>query len=106
MGVVRLIATQRVPPGKGAFVKAGGRGLAVFHLTDPPRFAVIDNTCPHAGGDLSIGEVTGGTVSCPWHHWQFDLATGVSTHSDKARVNCYPTEVRGGYVYADLDAPL
>ena len=102
MASVRLIETDRCPPGKGVFVSAGGRELAVFHLTDPQRFAVIDNSCPHASGNLSGGEVTSGVVSCPSHQWKFDLRTGVCPHSPLARVQCYPAEVRGGSIWVNL----
>jgi nitrite reductase/ring-hydroxylating ferredoxin subunit len=102
MASVRLIETDRCPPGKGVFVSAGGRELAVFHLTDPQRFAVIDNSCPHASGNLAGGELAGCIVSCPWHHWEFDVTTGRCTHSEAAKVNSYPVEIRDRHIYADL----
>ncbi|HUU83276.1 MAG TPA: Rieske 2Fe-2S domain-containing protein [Phycisphaerae bacterium] len=104
MAAVRLIEADRCPPGRGTFVEAAGRKLAVFHLTDPPGFAVIDNFCPHADGNLFAGELVGRIVTCPSHGWQFNVITGVSNHSEAARVNSYPVEVRNGVIYADLDA--
>ncbi len=80
------------------------RELAVFRLENPPRVVVIDNSCPHAGGNLSGGSVTGNIVQCPWHHWEFDLERGVCTHSDLARVRRYPAQVRDGVIWADVDA--
>ncbi len=86
----------------GTFVTVAGRELAVFVLDQPSQVVAIDNRCPHAGGNLSGGEVKGHIVQCPWHHWEFDLGTGVCTHSDLARVRCYPAEVRDGMVFVDL----
>ena len=76
----------------------------MFLLGDPPRVEVIDNRCPHAGGNLSGGEVENGIVTCSWHHWAFELSTGVCTHSERAFVRRYPAEIRDDLVWADLPA--
>jgi len=97
-----LIACEKVAPGAAVFVEHDGRELAVYHLTDPDRFVVSNNACPHANGNLSGGEIHGHTVTCPWHHWMFDLTTGLCVHSPKACVRVYPSVVRDGMVVADL----
>ncbi len=102
----RLIPVAQCPPGQGRFVEADGRRLAVFHLVDPDRFAVIDNDCPHAGGPLHTGELTGCTVVCPMHHLEFDVTTGRGPPREGARVNSYPVLLKDGFVYADLGRPL
>lgn len=106
MAFEQLIPLDRCRAGGGTFVEHRGRELAVFCTTDPPSVHVTDNSCPHASGNLSGGEVTGGTVSCPWHHWTFDLRSGRCTHSAQARVPVYPAEVRDGWVWVDMDAPI
>ncbi len=40
--------------------------------------ALIDGICPHAGGDLGKGSVSGNRIKCPTHNYLFDLQTGVS----------------------------
>ena len=100
----QLIAIDRCQEGAGTFVAHNGLELAVFVLVDPPRVIVTDNACPHASGNLSGGTIEGETVACPWHHWTFDLNTGVCTHSDLARVRRYPAETRDGHVWFDSDA--
>jgi nitrite reductase/ring-hydroxylating ferredoxin subunit len=104
VGFTRLVAVDQCREGAGAFVEHHGRELAVFLLGDSGGVVVMDNACPHASGNLSGGEVVGNTVSCPWHHWEFDLATGVCTHSPLARVRRYPAEIRAGAVWADFGA--
>lgn len=98
----RLLAVEECPAGRTRFVAVGGRELAVFHLADPDRFVVTNNSCPHAGGNLSAGTVDHGVVTCPWHHWAFDLATGECTTSERVCVRTYACEVRGGALYARL----
>ena len=76
--------------------------MAVFRLADPERIVVVDNACPHAGGNLAGGAVEGRIVTCPWHHWEFDLDRGVCIHSARARLRRYRAEVRDGIIWAEL----
>jgi nitrite reductase/ring-hydroxylating ferredoxin subunit len=42
-------------------------------------------------------------VQCPWHGWEFDLATGVALYGiTVGRIRTYPVEVRGGVVYVTM----
>ncbi len=102
MAFEKLIDVERCQPDKGTFVACNGVELAVFVLDDASRAVVLDNSCPHASGNLSGGEVRDGVVLCPWHQWEFDLGTGVCTHSDRAVVKTYPAEIRDNEVWADL----
>jgi nitrite reductase/ring-hydroxylating ferredoxin subunit len=81
---------------------------AALGVAPDEKIIVTDNACPHAGGNLSGGEVVGNTVSCRWHHWTFDLETGDCTDSPRARayLRRYPAEIRSGVVWADIDNPL
>ncbi len=100
--MIELIELDRCRRDGGTYVECGGRALAVFRWGDPERIAVLDDTCPHAGGSLSGSEVEGGFVTCRWHQWKFDLETGVSTHSVVACVQRYRIEVRDGMIWVDL----
>lgn len=102
MAWMPLILLDRCRVGTGTFVAVGERELAVFRFTEPDRVMVTDNACPHAGGNLSAGEVSGGVVTCPWHQWPFDLATGICTQSGDARVRTYRTEIRAGEIWIEL----
>ncbi len=102
MAFREIIELSRCELNQGTFVEIDGLGLAVFRFDKPQRVVVIDNDCPHAGGNLSGGSVEDGMVTCRWHQWQFSLETGVCVHSDKARVRRYPAEIRDGIVWADL----
>lgn len=60
----------------GAMKKAavGNREILVAKVGD--SYYAADNRCPHMGGDLSSGTLTGTIVTCPLHHSQFDLRSG------------------------------
>jgi len=104
MAFVKLIELNRCRRGKGTFVACGDRELAVFLLGSDEQVVVIDNACPHSSGNLAEGEVLGTVVTCPWHQWGFDLATGFCVHSDLARVRRYAVEVRHACVFVDADS--
>ncbi len=39
-------------------------------------YYAVDNRCPHRGGNLSQGKLSGTIVTCPLHGSQFDLQDG------------------------------
>lgn len=94
----RLIAVDDLSPGRVRFITTGEHELAVFRLSDPDRFVVTQNSCPHAGGNLAAGELRGSVVTCPWHQWEFDLDSGQCTLSDSVRLHRYDTRVDDGWL--------
>ena len=62
----------------------------------------LDNVCPHRGGPLAEGTIEHGKIVCPWHQWEFDLATGEASHSAAAKATCYPLRVQGDDVLVEL----
>ena len=79
-------------PGDRRIITVGGRSIGVFRIAD--RFYGIRNRCPHQGGPLCQGriapwalsdgpgefgmEAEASLLACPWHGWEYDLATGQS----------------------------
>jgi nitrite reductase/ring-hydroxylating ferredoxin subunit len=81
-------------PGDRRIIEVGRRSIGVFRVGE--RFYAINNRCPHQGGPLCLGRVAPWVVSegpgdlrmddeeraallaCPWHGWEYDLATGQS----------------------------
>jgi nitrite reductase/ring-hydroxylating ferredoxin subunit len=55
-------------------VAAAGRIIALFNVGG--TFLALDGVCPHQGGPLGKGTLSGHIVTCPWHGWQFDVRTG------------------------------
>lgn len=60
----------------------------------------IDDRCPHQGYPLSQGRVQDGVLTCAWHNWKFELATGACTFGGEP-VKRYPTRIEGGRVHLD-----
>lgn len=96
------------PEGEQRLVEVAGRSIGVFNVRG--RLFALRNRCPHQGGPLCSGRVftrlesdrpgqyryADGEflVECPWHGWEFDLATGQSWFDPaRTRVRPYPLTV-------------
>lgn len=101
---VRWIAVanvESVPPREGRAVTLQGEEIAIFHVEN--RYLAIANKCPHKGGPLCDGIVSGTTVVCPLHGRRFDLETGMAVRaSEPACVATFPTRVENGIVLVNL----
>jgi nitrite reductase (NADH) small subunit len=100
---VRITRCENIPPREGRAVSIGGREIAVFNLGD--RFLATDNRCPHQGGPLCDGIVTGTSVVCPLHAWKVSLASGIVERPALAKDHCvatYPARVEDGIVVVGL----
>jgi len=88
--------------GRARVVRAGGRDIALVRAGG--RFVALSNTCRHRGGPVGEGEVDAGagTVTCPWHGWEYELATGKATLNPAARLETYTVEVVGDEVRVTL----
>ncbi len=100
-----------IAPGERRLVEVGGRRIVVFNLGGE-FFALLDR-CPHQGGSLCAGVVTGHVessapgeyvygrrgemVRCPWHAWEFDIRTGKSWFDPRrTKVRRFPAAVESG----------
>lgn len=104
---------EELPPGTVKIVPVGKFGIGVFNVDG--RYYGLLNYCPHRGGPLCLGRVTGlveaGTapyeitwsragqfVRCPWHGIEFEIATGRSIALPAMAVRSYPVKVKDGFV--------
>ena len=88
---VSLCDLDDLEEGRGKYVEIGGFHLAVF--IDRGNVFVTDNTCPHAGGNLSGGTVEDGCVVCPWHFWAFRLDNGQLRDAPGVAITTYKIRV-------------
>lgn len=111
-----VAAVGEIPPGGRKLVEVAGRRVVVFNLGG--EFFALADRCPHQGGSLAAGCVTGHVSSpapgeyrygrrgemirCPWHYWEFDIRTGHSRF-DPRRVKArrYEARVESGATLQD-----
>jgi nitrite reductase (NADH) small subunit len=95
---IRVTEVANIPEREGRSVVIGGRDIAIFNLGD--RILATDNRCPHEGGPLCDGIVTGNSVVCPLHAWKVSLVNGgVQRPGGSERcVRTYPARVDEGVI--------
>jgi len=97
---IRVAAESEVPPGScGEFV-AGERVIALFNVNG--TFHALDGICPHQGGPLGKGSLTGCIVTCPWHGFQFDVTNGQHLTSRSLVHPVFPVKVEDGGVWVEV----
>ena len=99
---------DEIPPGERKVLEVDGRSIGVFNVDG--EFYAIRNRCPHQGGPVCEGYLTGflkaripgeytytrqgEILRCPWHGWEFDVKTGQSwIDPKKVRTRSYSAHV-------------
>jgi nitrite reductase/ring-hydroxylating ferredoxin subunit len=98
---VSVARLDDVAPGRSKVVTVRGVDVALFNVNG--TIYAIDNLCPHEGGPLATGKVLGTVVTCPWHRWRFDLATGRSPVNPALGVRVYRVKLEGRDILIELD---
>lgn len=100
---------SEIPPGstKMVYPFSGKPGIGVFNVAG--SYYALRNHCPHMGAPLCKGVVTGTTTAqvapdgrlelqwiregeilkCPWHRWEFEIATGRTVFQSRSRAATY-----------------
>jgi nitrite reductase (NADH) small subunit len=99
---IRVTHADNIPLREGRSVQIGETEIAIFNLGD--RYVAVDGACPHRGGPLCDGIVSGETVVCPLHGWKISLETGAVLKPDVCvRVETYPVSVEDGVISVFLE---
>jgi nitrite reductase (NADH) small subunit len=85
----------------GKLVVIENHSIAVFRLTDD-QFKAVENRCPHKGGPLEEGIVSGEYVFCPLHDWKINLKDGRVQEPDHGCVKKYEVTTEGDEVFIIL----
>jgi nitrite reductase (NADH) small subunit len=102
MSWIRVTEIENIPLREGRAVQIGDREIAIFNLGG--RFVAADNACPHRGGPLADGIVSGTHVVCPLHAYRVCLESGNVTKPEVCvKVDTYEVRVEGGVVMVDVD---
>ncbi len=98
-----------IAPGGRKIVSAGAVEIGLFNVGGEVR--AYRNACPHQGGPVCLGRISGTSMPsrvyeyiygmegrilrCPWHGWEFDLATGEHVDDPDVRLKGVPVETAG-----------
>ncbi len=109
---IRAIDVETLERKGRAILRHEGRQIALF--ATPQGVRACNNRCPHEGYPLSEGTIAEGllgeaagsgcVLTCNWHNWKFDLATGANLDRGEA-LRVYPVKLEDGAVWLDLTDP-
>jgi nitrite reductase (NADH) small subunit len=97
-GWIEVGPLHAIPRLGARVVRTVGGDVAVFRNNEDEVFALADR-CPHRGGPLSQGIVSGRRVTCPLHDWCIRIDDGCAEAPDTGRVTRYAARVENGVVY-------
>ena len=107
-----------VPEETGLLARVGGVEIGVFRVGE--AYKAYENVCLHQGGPVCSGVVIGKVeqvlrddmtvaferesteelhVICPWHGWEYDLATGECATDRRLRLRPFEVELVDGELY-------
>jgi nitrite reductase (NADH) small subunit len=101
---VRITECENIPLREARAVRIGDREIAVFNLGD--RFLAVENRCPHRGGPLADGILSGESVVCPLHGWKVGLRKGNVERPPETPqcVRTFATRVEAGTLLLELQS--
>ena len=71
---VEVGKVNEIPDGKMKHVEVDGKELLIANVGG--KFYAIGDRCGHMNALLSMGNLTGTTITCPFHGAKFDVTTG------------------------------
>ena len=71
---VEVAKVNEIPDGKMKRVEVDGKEVLIANVGG--KFYAISDRCGHMNALLSMGNLTGTTVTCPFHGSKFDVVTG------------------------------
>jgi nitrite reductase/ring-hydroxylating ferredoxin subunit len=98
--LVPIAKVDELAAGEGKVIQVRNLEVALFNVAG--AFYALENTCCHRGGPLGDGTLKSNSVTCPWHMWEFELATGACVNSPGDRVRTYDVVVDGNTVMIRL----
>jgi nitrite reductase (NADH) small subunit len=118
MREARLPALEAPAEGEVRLVDVGKHRIGLFRVSG--ALHALANRCPHRGAPLCEGRLAtpvelhpdgpalgmrGSVVRCPWHKWEFEIATGRCLVDEKLRVRRYAVRTEGDEIIVSLDQP-
>ena len=112
-----ICKAQALAPGERLIVEIEGRSVGVFNVAG--QFYALHNRCPHVGGALCQGPLTGTSLPtdrwgeyvygreghilrCAWHGWEFEVATGQCLAAPNIKAKSFPVTIEQGDVIVHI----
>jgi 3-phenylpropionate/trans-cinnamate dioxygenase ferredoxin subunit len=107
---------DEIQPGEKQIINVAGRSVGIFNVKG--TFYALKNSCIHDQAPVCLGQVSGTylpsapddyiwgledqVLRCPWHGWEFDIATGCSLFDPETKLTTYPVSVENGRILIQI----
>lgn len=110
-----IAKVSEIRPGDRKIVTVKGKEIGIFNIKG--TFHAFLNRCPHMGAPLCKGLIIEKIESdapgsfrfksemvlrCPWHRWEFDIASGEPVFDPSIRAKKYEVKVKNGTLYCKV----
>lgn len=89
---------QEIAEGKITYCDADGRSVFIYRAQG--EFHVYDSRCPHQVTNIPHLALDGFKLTCPKHHWAFDIKTGQCVEKGNRPLKRFEAKVEDGWLYA------
>jgi nitrite reductase/ring-hydroxylating ferredoxin subunit/alkylhydroperoxidase/carboxymuconolactone decarboxylase family protein YurZ len=93
-----LIAVDDLPLEQATPVDSDGRNLFIYRSAQ--AIHVYDSSCPHQSTNIPFLALQGTKLTCPKHHWEFDITDGSCTEEGRCALKEWPNKVDNGRLLA------
>ncbi len=100
-GFVQACRLNELVEGHGHTVWLDEERVAIFHHEN--RVWATSNVCRHQGGPLGEGRIIDGSITCPWHGWQYRPKNGCSPPPFEEKIATHETRIVGDDVWVKVD---
>jgi nitrite reductase (NADH) small subunit/3-phenylpropionate/trans-cinnamate dioxygenase ferredoxin subunit len=101
---ITVAKVGQIPPGTCKSIEVRGVLIALCNVEG--RVYALDNTCPHAGGPIGEGTLTGELITCPWHGWRFNVRTGERPENPDFKLARCQVRIEGEEVQVAIPLPF
>ncbi len=97
---VRVCTVRELAEGESRTIKVLARRVAVFHIAG--TFYGLEADCKHMKASIAHGTISGTTITCPAHGWQYDIPTGTCLTESWASLKTYPVIIEDESLFVEI----
>ncbi|WP_298301201.1 Rieske 2Fe-2S domain-containing protein [Hydrotalea sp.] len=95
---------QWFEPGVNALkiIEVAGKSITIAQWNR--QYFAFAKKCPHAGGILANGYIDAtGCITCPLHHYKFNMATGRNVSGESYYLKTYIVKTEAGKLWIGIE---
>jgi toluene monooxygenase system ferredoxin subunit len=101
MSFRRVASLDDLWSGEMMGLEVDGREIVLINIDD--RVYAYPDACPHQKSRLSEGDLTGTTLRCARHSWEFKACTGHGINPQNTCLKMYLVAIESRDILLDLD---